>query len=194
MTTTQPQTPLYQAYALLKEGRQKEAQEAVVAILKRNPDNADAWYLASRLTDSYEKRVQALERALAIDPRHAKAQASLARLRPGNPLDEFLPNHASAKGEAIRAQQVAASTKSYTNAAVIVLVLYFILWLPGLIANFMYLEEANRMEKLAGRALPGVGALRLERIMFALLPLVGLLALAILFLLGTAVMSTTRLR
>ncbi len=33
----------------------------------------------------------------------------------------------------------AAATRSYTTPAVITLVLYFVLWLPGLIANIVYL-------------------------------------------------------
>lgn len=72
-----------------------------------------------------------------------------------------------------------APTKSYTNAAVIVLILYFVLWLPGFIANSMYLSEANQAEKETGKQLPGVQALRNERWIFGYIPII-LVALFIL--------------
>jgi hypothetical protein len=47
----------------------------------------------------------------------------------------YLPSY---KPEHDYARQ-AAATRSYTTPAVITLVLYFVLWLPGLIANIVYL-------------------------------------------------------
>ena len=56
-------------------------------------------------------------------------------------------------------EQAAARMKSYTGPAVIVFILYWLFWLPGLIVNFMYYNEAKRMERIAGQSLPGVGCL-----------------------------------
>ena len=73
-----------------------------------------------------------------------------------------------------------AYLKNYTNSAVIVLILYFVLWFPGVIVNAMYLAEASRNEKLAGRKLPGVEALRVEQFIFTW----GVLILGIIFAIG----------
>jgi hypothetical protein len=49
--------------------------------------------------------------------------------------------------------------KSYTGNAVLAFILYWLLWLPGLIVNYMFYREAKRTEKIAGQSLPGVGCL-----------------------------------
>ncbi|MEW5945296.1 MAG: hypothetical protein AB1742_03775 [bacterium] len=61
-------------------------------------------------------------------------------------------------------ERTLARMKSYTGAAVLVFVLYWFFWLPGLIVNYIYMKEAERMEKLAGQRLPGTGCLT---VMFA---------------------------
>jgi hypothetical protein len=53
-----------------------------------------------------------------------------------------------------------ARMKSYAGAVVVVLVLYWFFFIPGAIANYLYLQEARHMEEIAGEPLPGVGALR----------------------------------
>jgi hypothetical protein len=57
--------------------------------------------------------------------------------------------------------RAAARMKSYTGSAVIVFILYWLFWIPGLIVNWMYYNEAKRMEQIAGHSLPGVGCLTL---------------------------------
>ena len=52
-----------------------------------------------------------------------------------------------------------ARTKSYTTQAILTLVLHLVLWVPGLIANILFLMDARRMERIAGQTLPGVGCL-----------------------------------
>lgn len=52
-----------------------------------------------------------------------------------------------------------ARLKSYTGACVIVILLYCFLFVPGLVANWLYLEDARRMEDIAGEPLPGVSTL-----------------------------------
>lgn len=65
-----------------------------------------------------------------------------------------------------------ARSKSYITAAVLTLILYFLLWIPGLIANIMYLTEARRMQGIAGQSLPGVGCLWILLLLNVVLPLV----------------------
>lgn len=84
----------------------------------------------------------------------------------------------------------AAITKDYTNAAVIVLILYFVLWLPGLIANQIYLNQAKQMEALAGQELPGVRALRIEKLILATIPLVILVVGGVLGLIFSLVVAS----
>ncbi len=52
-----------------------------------------------------------------------------------------------------------ARNKSYTGAAIITFILYWLLWLPGLVVNFLYYREAKNREQVAGTSLPGVGCL-----------------------------------
>jgi hypothetical protein len=49
------------------------------------------------------------------------------------------------------------STKSFTTPAIITLVLYFVFWIPGLIANVVYYNEANSIQKRTGREPEGKG-------------------------------------
>ena len=49
--------------------------------------------------------------------------------------------------------------KSYMGTAVLVLVLYWLLYLPGLIANIVYLAEASRYRATTGQSPDGVGCL-----------------------------------
>lgn len=73
---------------------------------------------------------------------------------------------------AVANRAVGIPPRSFTNSAVIVLVLYFILWLPGFIANLLYLREARQAENAADQNLPGTGCLTWMFYLFGLLPLV----------------------
>lgn len=54
-----------------------------------------------------------------------------------------------------------ARLKSYTGACVLVMLLYCCFVIPGVVANSLFLEDARRMEALAGETLPGAEGLRL---------------------------------
>jgi hypothetical protein len=61
---------------------------------------------------------------------------------------------------AVAAQHIAAArAKSYTGPAILVLVLYLLLWLPGFIANILYYSDAKQTQRVAGHPLPGTGCL-----------------------------------
>ncbi|MGE0544176.1 MAG: hypothetical protein AB7R89_28755 [Dehalococcoidia bacterium] len=52
-----------------------------------------------------------------------------------------------------------ARARSFTTPAMLTLLMYIVLWLPGLIANLLYYREAKATEQIAGQSLPGVGCL-----------------------------------
>src|SRR5262245_39968562 len=56
-------------------------------------------------------------------------------------------------------ERTVARMKSYTGSAVLVFFLYLLFWLPGFIVNYIYLDEAQKIEKIAGQSLPGTGCL-----------------------------------
>lgn len=56
-------------------------------------------------------------------------------------------------------ERAIARSKSFTGKAVATLVLYVVLWLPGLIANVLFLNEAKQAQRIAGQSLPGVACL-----------------------------------
>jgi hypothetical protein len=58
-------------------------------------------------------------------------------------------------------ERAAARMKSYTGSAILVFFLYWVFWLPGLIANYLFYTEAKKMQKVAGQSLPGMGCLSL---------------------------------
>lgn len=89
-------------------------------------------------------------------------------------IDKLSPPKASA----IEMHQ--AQSKDFTNASIVVLVLYFVLWFPGLIANAIYYNEAKRVAYLTGERPHGMDTLRWELIIFAWTPLTLLLIFAVL--------------
>lgn len=52
-----------------------------------------------------------------------------------------------------------AYSRSFTSSAILTLVLYIVLWIPGLIANVIFLNEAKKVEQLTGRPPEGKGCL-----------------------------------
>ncbi len=76
-----------------------------------------------------------------------------------------------------------ARLKSYTWHALATLLLYLFFFIPGVIANIMFCQEAARMERIAGGRLPGAGLLRF------MLGLVAAIPLLILVLILLAVVS-----
>lgn len=67
-------------------------------------------------------------------------------------------------------------TKSYTTPAIITLILYIFLWIPGLIANILYLIEANKTKTITGRTPDGYGCLWLLLIVVCFVPAVSTLS------------------
>ncbi len=85
--------------------------------------------------------------------------------------DDYPPKYDSCPQRLEAEQWRAAVARTYTAPAVIVLVLYFVLWLPGLIANVVYLSSARRPQHLPGRAPEGKGCLSALLWVFFWIPL-----------------------
>lgn len=91
----------------------------------------------------------------------------------------------SENNDYLKAQRVAAQMKSYIGAAVLVFFLYLLFFFPGFITNIIYLNEAKRMQRVAGQKLPGVGCLSWMlwlNIAFIVLAIIGLCVFAALTL------------
>jgi hypothetical protein len=72
--------------------------------------------------------------------------------------------------------------QSFTGKAVIALLLYFLLYIPGLIVNIMFIGEANRVRKETGQAPSGLGCLWTTLIV-SIIPLATVLVIVTLFIL-----------
>lgn len=68
-------------------------------------------------------------------------------------------------------QRIAMAGRSFTGPAVLTLVLYFVLWIPGLVANIVFLHEATQIEHITGYSPPGKGCL-IALLVFAVVPLI----------------------
>ena len=72
-------------------------------------------------------------------------------------------------------RQRAAATRDYTTPAVVTLILYFICWLPGIVANIIYYMQARQDEAAVGREPQGKGCL-----LWLLIVMNGLIVLSVL--------------
>jgi hypothetical protein len=74
-------------------------------------------------------------------------------------------------------RRIAMAGSSFTGKAVITLVLYWIFYVPGLIANILFYKEAREVKRVTGRAPQGMGCLS---VMFWALPVLILLFVLVL--------------
>jgi hypothetical protein len=72
--------------------------------------------------------------------------------------DDSLPATAAGRS-AHGGQVVTAPPRDFTSSAVLTMLLYFVLWVPGLLANLAYLESANGERARIGRDPQGRGCL-----------------------------------
>lgn len=72
---------LREASQHIKHGNPEAARKIVTRLIQSDPDNANVWYMAGYLSSSPEKKRQAFERALEINPRHRQARQKLDALQ-----------------------------------------------------------------------------------------------------------------
>ncbi|MBE2267825.1 MAG: PH domain-containing protein [Anaerolinea sp.] len=77
---TDTEARIRQAASAIQRGNRDQAKQIVQALIKSSPDNADVWYLAGYLAQSPDRKRQAFERALRINPSHQKARLELRKL------------------------------------------------------------------------------------------------------------------
>ena len=56
-------------------------------------------------------------------------------------------------------EKAIASQKSFIGSSIIVFLLYWVFYIPGLIVNYLYLKEAEKVKKITGEEPPGSGCL-----------------------------------
>lgn len=66
----------------------------------------------------------------------------------------------------------AAAMRGDVTPAIWTLVLYIVLWVPGLVANIVYLQPASRDQRLTGQAPEGKSCLTALLVVFIIIPLV----------------------
>ncbi len=70
----------YNVELALKTGDLAYAREILRPVLQGSP-SADVWYLAALVASSRDEQIERLERALALNPDHARAAAALEQAR-----------------------------------------------------------------------------------------------------------------
>jgi uncharacterized membrane protein YvbJ len=76
----------------------------------------------------------------------------------------------------------AARMKSYIGIAIFVFVLYWIFFFPGLIVNYIYLQEAKKMQEKAGTNLPGVDLLNTMFLICSIITVISIVITALVLL------------
>lgn len=95
-TTTS--SKLRQAWECIKQKDKKHAGELIKSVLREDPNNADALYMASYIASSTQRQIELLNSALQSDPSHRSATQRLQKIEsqstqesPSNPSDHPLP-------------------------------------------------------------------------------------------------------
>ncbi len=79
MDQTTPET-LQEALALIKAGQEAEASVLLSRILRRDPQNEQAWHMLSYAQADPSRQIYALRRVLKINPENSRARARLNEL------------------------------------------------------------------------------------------------------------------
>lgn len=80
-------SPLKHIAELIRAGKTEAARNQLVALLRHQPHNAQAWYLLSHVLDDPQRRQYALLQALKAQPDFPRAQERLRQLRGEPPAD-----------------------------------------------------------------------------------------------------------
>lgn len=97
-----PKEQLKYIYSLIRQDNRREAQQLLKQFLRDNPQSADGYYLATFLTDDPERKIQACERALKINPQHGPTRKLLETLRP-EPIQPEMPEESDPFADLISA-------------------------------------------------------------------------------------------
>lgn len=158
--------PVERAVALIKIGKKQEARAILEDVLKHDKDNVRAWASMYSVSTGTEEATFFLHQVLRLRPDNEWALERLDRLKREvtHKQPELMPTplpHVQQPPGPSDALVAAAQMKDFTSSAILTFFLYLLLFVPGLIFNIMYLREAERIRKLAGRAPTGMGCLQI---------------------------------
>lgn len=91
------QDKILQAINLFKAGNKKQAGEILQEVVAADPSNAEAWYGLALCAETTEKSRNYLNKLLAINPQHAKAQALLEKMDSMKPVNSPVDNKKARK-------------------------------------------------------------------------------------------------
>jgi hypothetical protein len=69
-----------QAIFLARQGNKSQAQELLKQVLRRNPDNAEAWVVLAQLVENREEAISSMRRAVRLRPDNQRARRYLDQL------------------------------------------------------------------------------------------------------------------
>src|SRR5688572_22035555 len=85
-------------FELAQQGHRDQAREALKALLREDPTNADAWLALAKLAESKQDAILCLERVVRLQPDNQRAAHALSRLidsTPAAPLRREPPRRES---------------------------------------------------------------------------------------------------
>lgn len=85
LMSTGPRNLLDQAISLIQAGDLETGQRLLAKVLRKEPDNVDAWLWLSTTLDDLDQRAECLRRVLTISPHNKIAWQRLAALTSDNP-------------------------------------------------------------------------------------------------------------
>ncbi len=148
---------------------------------------------------SFRDQLVGIPQRSAPEERHAarsRQAQPLAVPSPPAPILSQQPQIAAASdgryrenGMGTEVAAAVAANRSLVGSAFFTWILYWLFWVPGVIANVMYLGEAGRIKKLSGQSPSGTGCLWFLAVTHLLLPLV-----IVLFVVMTGGVLLARLR
>jgi len=82
-------------------------------------------------------------------------------------------------------EKAIARQKGYIGASVITFFVYWLFYLPGLIVNLLYLNDAKKTAKIAGQKPAGYGCL-VALLVIGLFPLIAIILVLVFFVFNTS--------
>lgn len=104
---------LQRAIALIKSGNKKDGGQLLAEIVKKDPQNVNAWLWLSSCVNTDEQRIYCIKKVLAIDPNHNVALSALSKLQKTE-----LPTEKEIVGEPKESQQPISDTQPRRLASV----------------------------------------------------------------------------
>lgn len=100
---------LQMVQTLIKAGKQEQAVDILVMIVRSNPNVEEAWYLLGFALIDTQKRIDSFQQVLRINPSHELAKQQLANLqtiRSVSPFTEDTPTKPQFAFMAGRSRQI----------------------------------------------------------------------------------------